>query len=96
MKRMGPSLRELGRELGVSASYLSQVKNGKRPASQKVIDALSNSSVKQSVKQNAIISKDFRYGGVLELADRHDLGSCAERRWGSSPHFPTIVYNVGN
>jgi hypothetical protein len=26
---------------------------------------------------------------VLELADRHDLGSCAERRTGSSPVFPT-------
>ena len=36
------SLRQLARELGVSASYLSQVKNGKRPASQKVL-----SSVKQ-------------------------------------------------
>ena len=41
------SLRQLARELGVSASYLSQVKNGKRPASQKVL-----SSVKQSVKQD--------------------------------------------
>jgi trigger factor len=28
-------------------------------------------------------------GDVLELADRHDLGSCAERRKGSSPFFPT-------
>ena len=26
---------------------------------------------------------------MLELADRHDLGSCAERREGSSPSFPT-------
>jgi trigger factor len=26
---------------------------------------------------------------VLELADRHDLGSCAERRKGSSPFIPT-------
>jgi hypothetical protein len=30
-------------------------------------------------------------GGVLELADRHDLGSCAARRAGSSPAFPTYV-----
>ena len=28
-------------------------------------------------------------GGVLELADRQDLGSCAGRREGSSPSFPT-------
>jgi hypothetical protein len=27
-------------------------------------------------------------GEVLELADRHDLGSCAGRRRGSSPLFP--------
>ncbi len=29
-------------------------------------------------------------GEVLELADRHDLGSCVERRAGSSPAFPTV------
>ncbi len=46
MKKEQKSLRQLARELGVSASYLSQVKNGKRPASQKVL-----SSVKQGVKQ---------------------------------------------
>jgi hypothetical protein len=28
-------------------------------------------------------------GEVLELADRHDLGSCVETREGSSPSFPT-------
>ncbi len=78
------SLRQLARELGVSASYLSQVKNGKRPASQKVL-----SSVKQSVKQNGIIFSEFTYGEVSELADEHDLGSCAERRGGSNPPFPT-------
>lgn len=31
-------------------------------------------------------------GEVLELADRHDLGSCAETREGSSPSFPTSKY----
>ena len=53
-------------------------------------------SVKQSVKQNDIISSDFERGGVSELADEHDLGSCAERHGGSSPPFPTIVSNKGN
>ena len=33
-------------------------------------------------------------GEVSELADEHDLGSCAERRGGSSPPFPTIGYGV--
>jgi hypothetical protein len=28
---------------------------------------------------------------VLELADRRDLGSCAARREGSSPSFPTTT-----
>lgn len=27
-------------------------------------------------------------GEMLELADRHALGACAERREGSSPSFP--------
>jgi hypothetical protein len=30
-----------------------------------------------------------RYGEVSKLVDEHDLGSCAERRPGSSPGFPT-------
>ncbi len=63
------SLRHLANELEISASYLSQVKNGKRPASQKVL-----SSVKQNVKQNGIIFSNFTFGGVSELADEHDLG----------------------
>ena len=48
------SLRQLAKEIGVSPSYLSQVKNGKRPASAKVAEVLSNldlnmlSNVKQS------------------------------------------------
>ena len=39
------SMRQLARELGVSASYLSQVKNGKRPASQKVVSAMVSSGL---------------------------------------------------
>jgi len=31
------SLRQLAKELGVSPSYLSQVKNGKRPPSKKLL-----------------------------------------------------------
>ena len=32
----------------------------------------------------------FPIGEVSELADEHDLGSCAGRRGGSSPPFPTM------
>ena len=78
------SIRQLAREIGVSASYLSQIRHGKRPASRRVL-----SNIKQKVKQNAIILDDFISGEVSELADEHDLGSCAARRGGSSPPFPT-------
>ena len=45
----------------------------------------------RQVCQNAIVLADFVFGGVSELADEHDLGSCAARRGGSSPPFPTIA-----
>jgi hypothetical protein len=37
------------------------------------------------------MSLSWPFGGVLELADRQDLGSCAARRVGSTPTFPTIA-----
>ena len=36
----------------------------------------------------------LKRGDVLELADRHDLGSCAERREGSIPSVPIIQYVI--
>ena len=65
MKRK--SLRQLARELGVSPSYLSQVKNGKRPASDKVLsnpDVLKLLNVKQKVDDDAILSLSQRSSGV--------------------------------
>ena len=47
MKTKQKSLRQLAKEIGVSESYLSQVKNGNRPPSQKVIS-----------KFNKVISKN--------------------------------------
>ena len=44
------SLRQLAMELGVSHSYLSQVKHGKRPPIQKVVSKMVSNS-KQNVKQ---------------------------------------------
>ena len=49
------SIRVIANELGVSTSYLSQVMNGKRPASKKVLSKLEKNmsiSVKHSVKQH--------------------------------------------
>ena len=37
MKTKQKSLRQLAKELGVSHAYLSQIKNGNRPASSKVV-----------------------------------------------------------
>ena len=39
------SLRQLAKELGVSASYLSQVRHGKCPPSQKLLNMLSKCEV---------------------------------------------------
>ena len=85
------SLRQLAKELGVSYSYLSQVKHGKCPASRKMVN-----TGKQIVNQYDKILGNYRYGGVSELADEHDLGSCAARRGGSSPPFPTFGYEISN
>jgi transcriptional regulator with XRE-family HTH domain len=46
------SMRQLAKELGVSASYLSQVKNGKRPASVKLL-----SSIKHNFNPNIASNK---------------------------------------
>ena len=83
MKMKQKSLRQLAKELGVSVSYLSQVKNGKRPPSAKVLSIFG-----ESVKQDGRISRDFDCGEVPELADGHDLGSCAFGRGSSSLPFP--------
>ena len=82
------SLRQVAKELGVSASYLSQVRHGKRRASHKVLSKVQQ-SVKQNAEENDIISSIFLFGEVSEMADEHDLGSCAARRGGSNPPFPT-------
>ena len=69
MKRT-KSLRQLAKEMGVSTSYLSQVKHGKRPASQKV---LSSSSFKKlsNVKQKEIDRNyDCSYNAQVRVMSR--------------------------
>ena len=85
-----PSLRQLAKELGVSASYLSQVECGNRLASAKLQGAIDSyrQSVKQFRRQSGRISRSVVLGEVLELADRHGLGPCAARRGSSSLPFP--------
>ena len=62
------SLREIGRELGVSPSYLSQVRHGQRPASAKVLSILGR-SVKQNIKQISYAEGGIRTHTPLREAD---------------------------
>ena len=58
-----------------------------------------NSGNRMSSKEpddNAIILSNFISGEVSEMAYERDLGSRAARLRGSSPLFPTILYNRGN
>ena len=57
------------------------MKHGRRSASKKIFKKLLNFG----------IITHASLGEVSELADEHDLGSCAERHGGSSPPFPTKV-----
>src|SRR6185369_7063490 len=59
-----------------------------------IIPIYRESSTWRHKSQNqSIISRHFSArpgpGDVLELADKHDLGSCAARRVGSTPTIPT-------
>ena len=65
--RKQTSLRQIAKELGVSPSYLSQVVNGKRPASDKL---LSNPSFKvlSNVKQNVKHEVDAETSNSYNLA----------------------------
>jgi transcriptional regulator with XRE-family HTH domain len=71
------SLRQLARQLGVSASYLSQVRNGKRPASQKLLsnaDIRHMLTVKQNVKRDVDANKSKSYnmtsGSVAQVVEQ--------------------------
>ena len=66
MKRK--SLRQLANELGVSHSYLSQVKHGKRPASAKVV-SMFNKSKLESGTSNPLGGMNSVFGGF----DSHAL-----------------------
>ena len=81
-----PTIRLIAQKSGSSASYLSDVKHRKCSASANSHNRLNGN--KPTAKQDAKIVGDFICGEVSELADEHDLGSCAARRRGSSPLFP--------
>ena len=59
------------------------------PTLRKTVKNLTIPSVRQYNSARLSLSK--RHGDVLELADKHDLGSCAARRVGSTP---TVLTNL--
>ena len=86
MKRK-KSLRQLARELGVSASYLSQIRHGKRPASAKLLsnqDIMKLLNVKQNVDAKATTSYNKHVDNDAELCSgsTEDFGSSSP---GSNP-----------
>ncbi len=58
------SLRQLAKELGVSPSYLSQIKHGRRPASPKVLSKV------LSISANERLSEPF-FPAIIQAAFEH-------------------------
>ena len=68
------SLRQLAKEIGVSASYLSQVKNGIRPPSERLYRSHAYATLlSKSVKQNKV------YRGVAQPGSAPEWGSGGRR-----------------
>ncbi len=65
------SLRALAKELGVSHSYLSQVQHGKRPASDKVQEALDMVSMVSKSEANSGLKIRRRNPCGFESLSRH-------------------------
>ena len=81
MERKNKSLRQIAKELGVSASYLSQVRHGKRPASENLLNSLmfkDVQNVQESVKHdnslitcyNPIVNHEQTLGISLAVGQR--------------------------
>ena len=81
------SLRQIARELQVSHSYLSQVINGKRPASEKVLTTL----LTTGLMQNEVLGYNLNLHG--RVAQSVEQGTHKPLVIGSSPIPAT---NVGS
>ena len=67
-------MRQLAKESGVSPSYLSQVKNGKRPASQKVLSKVIVNVKQKEFDASAANSYNVnRRGPLAQLAEQLTL-----------------------
>ena len=75
------SLRQLAKELGVSHSYLSQVKHGKRPVSAKMVSKMVSNG-KQGGNQSAVLYDIITDTAELCSGSTGDFGSLSP---GSNP-----------
>ena len=89
VQAMKKSLRQLARELGVSHSYLSQIKHGKRPASAKVVSKMVSKSKEPWLKDTKyfVPVREKCYNPTSKLAElcsgsTEDFGSFSP---GSNP-----------
>ena len=83
------SLRQLARELGVSASYLSQVKNGKKKPSAKVLTKMLTSVNHNEVDVRAYFGYNSGVTGESSSGRTADSGSVSE---GSNPSSPANFF----
>jgi len=92
------SLRQLARELGVSHSYLSQVRHGKRPASDKVVSKMVSNG-KQNRENIFDTTPAIRYnsiaGPLAQLAEQLTLNSRPGVSRGSFS-FKTVLSHLGS
>ncbi len=82
------SLRQIAKELGVSPSYLSQVKNGKRKPSEKVLSK-SHLFINQSVKQTGYCFGD-KISRIITIVSSQ-RGSAVEQRFRKPPVASSIL-----
>ena len=68
------SLRQLARELGISHSYLSQIKHGKRPPSAKVVSKMVSNG-KQLLSNSNQNDRLTKHGPLAQLAEQLTLNS---------------------
>lgn len=88
------SLRQLAKELGVSHSYLSQVRSGKRPASQKVVSKMVSTGKQCKIDNEANKSYNIPCAEVAQMVEQRTENATpaflieqfiASRRDGLSP-----------
>jgi hypothetical protein len=83
------SLRQLAKELGVSPSYLSQVRHGKRPASQKVLSS-PDMRMLSSVKQPHLDTHTINSYNTF----RAEVAQSVEQRT-ENPRVPSSILGLG-